>query len=35
MPLNPIRFTEQVLGDFPRYQVTAYPLADETLPAEG
>jgi hypothetical protein len=34
MPLNPVRFTEQVLGDFLRYQVTAYPFADERLHAQ-
>jgi len=31
MTLNPLRFSEQVLGDFLRYQVTAFPLADERL----
>ncbi len=34
MPLNPIAFTERVVGDFLRYQVTAYPFADERLHAQ-
>ncbi len=34
MSLNPIRFTEQVVGDFLRYQLTAYPFADENLHAQ-
>jgi len=31
MSLNPITYTERVVGDFLRYQVTAYPFADERL----
>ncbi|HOY68954.1 MAG TPA: DEAD/DEAH box helicase [Candidatus Ozemobacteraceae bacterium] len=31
MALNPISFTEQVVADFLRYQLTTYPLADENL----
>ncbi len=31
MALNPITFTESVVGDFLRYQLTAYPFADERL----
>ena len=34
MPLNPLQFTEQVLADFLRYQVTAYPLAADRLSAQ-
>ena len=34
MPLNPLQLTDQVLADFLRYQVTAYPLADERLSAQ-
>lgn len=29
--LNPITFTEQVVRDFLRYQLTAYPFADARL----
>jgi ATP-dependent helicase YprA (DUF1998 family) len=31
MALNPIAFTEQVVSDFLRYQLTTYPLADANL----
>ena len=31
MALNPIVYTEKVVGSFLRYQLTAYPLADERL----
>jgi len=31
MALNPITFTEQVVSDFLRYQLTTYPLADADL----
>lgn len=31
MAINPISFTEQVVSDFLRYQLTAYPFADEHL----
>ncbi|MFZ2955814.1 MAG: hypothetical protein WA705_02815 [Candidatus Ozemobacteraceae bacterium] len=31
MALNPISFTEQVVADFLRYQLTTYPLADADL----
>jgi hypothetical protein len=31
MALNPISFTEQVVSDFLRYQLTTYPLADADL----
>jgi hypothetical protein len=31
MALNPVSFTEQVVSDFLRYQLTTYPLADENL----
>lgn len=31
MALNPISFTEQVVADFLRYQLTTYPLADQDL----
>ncbi len=31
MALNPISFTEQVVSDFLRYQMTTYPLADTDL----
>lgn len=34
MALNPITFTEDVVGDFLRYQLTAYPFADERLYAQ-
>jgi len=34
MALNPIAFTEQVVADFLRYQLTTYPLADEDLHAQ-
>jgi len=34
MPLNPISFTQNVVGDFLRYQLTAYPFADEHLQAQ-
>lgn len=34
MALNPISFTEQVVSDFLRYQLTTYPLADTTLHAQ-
>ncbi|MGH9390549.1 MAG: DEAD/DEAH box helicase, partial [Vicinamibacteria bacterium] len=32
--LNPITFTEKVVGDFLRYQLTTYPFADERLHAQ-
>ncbi len=32
--LNPITFTERVIGDFLRYQLTTYPFADERLHAQ-
>ena len=31
MALNPIVFTEKVVRSFVRYQLTAYPFADERL----
>ena len=31
MALNPITFTERVVGDFLRYQLTTYPFADSNL----
>jgi hypothetical protein len=31
MALNPVSFTEQVVSDFLRYQLTTYPLADENM----
>ena len=31
MPLNPILYTDQVVGDFLRYQLTTYAFADERL----
>ncbi|MDR0966380.1 MAG: DEAD/DEAH box helicase [Myxococcales bacterium] len=34
MALNPISFTEQVVADFLRYQLTTYPLADLDLHAQ-
>lgn len=34
MALNPITFTEQVVDDFLRYQLTTYPLADSQLYAQ-
>jgi hypothetical protein len=34
MALNPISFTEQVVSDFLRYQLTTYPLADADLHAQ-
>ena len=34
MALNPIVFTEQVVSDFLRYQLTTYPLADADLYAQ-
>ena len=34
MALNPISFTEQVVSDFLRYQLTTYPLADSALHAQ-
>jgi hypothetical protein len=34
MALNPITFTEQVVADFLRYQLTTYPLADSDLHAQ-
>lgn len=34
MALNPITFTEQVVSDFLRYQLTTYPLADVDLHAQ-
>jgi hypothetical protein len=34
MALNPIAFTEKVVRSFIRYQLTAYPFADETLHAQ-
>ncbi|MCL4298959.1 MAG: DEAD/DEAH box helicase [Anaerolineae bacterium] len=32
--LNPITYTENVIGDFLRYQLTTYPFADENLYAQ-
>ncbi len=32
--LNPILFTERVVQDFLRYQLTAYPFADKALYAQ-
>lgn len=32
--LNPITYTEQVVGDFLRYQLTTYPFADDNLHAQ-
>lgn len=32
--LNPITYTEKVIGDFLRYQITAYPFADSDLYAQ-
>ena len=34
MALNPISFTEHVVADFLRYQLTTYPLADVDLHAQ-
>lgn len=34
MPLNPITYTERVVGNFLRYQLTAYPFADQRLYAQ-
>ena len=34
MALNPIVFTEKVVRSFLRYQLTAYPFADENLHAQ-
>jgi ATP-dependent helicase YprA (DUF1998 family) len=34
MAINPISYTEQVVSDFLRYQLTAYPFADEHLHAQ-
>jgi hypothetical protein len=34
MALNPIVYTEKVVGAFLRYQLTAYPFADERLLAQ-
>jgi len=34
MALNPIVFTERVVRSFLRYQLTAYPFADERLHAQ-
>jgi ATP-dependent helicase YprA (DUF1998 family) len=34
MPLNPIAYTEKVVGDFLRYQLTTYAFADERLYAQ-
>jgi len=34
MALNPITYTEKVVGDFLRYQLTAYAFADERLYAQ-
>ncbi|HHV61974.1 MAG TPA: DEAD/DEAH box helicase [Firmicutes bacterium] len=34
MAINPINFTEKVVGDFLRYQVTAYAFADPALHAQ-
>ena len=34
MALNPIAFTEKVVRSFLRYQLTAYPFADENLPSQ-
>ena len=31
MAINPIVFTEKVVHSFLRYQLTAYPFADENL----
>lgn len=31
MVLNPITYTEKVIGSFLRYQLTAYPFADPDL----
>src|SRR6266852_5931508 len=31
MALNPVTYTEKVVGDFLRYQLTAYAFADERL----
>jgi hypothetical protein len=35
MALNPVSFTEQVVSDFLRYQLTTYPLADRDLYQRG
>lgn len=32
--LNPITYTEKVVGDFLRYQLTTYPFADASLNAQ-
>jgi hypothetical protein len=32
--LNPITYTDRVVGDFLRYQLTTYPLADANLSAQ-
>jgi len=34
MAINPIAFTEKVVRSFLRYQLTAYPFADENLHAQ-
>ena len=34
MALNPVTFTESVVDDFLRYQLTTYPLADVDLHAQ-
>lgn len=34
MPLNPIIYTDQVVGDFLRYQYSTYPFADPRLQAQ-
>ena len=34
MALNPVTFTESVVDDFLRYQLTTYPLADVALHAQ-
>jgi hypothetical protein len=30
--LNPISYTERIVRDFLRYQLTTYPFADQRLP---
>jgi len=34
MALNPLTFTEKVVGDFLKYQLTAYPFSVERLHAQ-
>ena len=34
MALNPVVFTEKIVRSFLRYQLTAYPFADERLLAQ-